>query len=354
MPSSNYLNVRETATNIFYVNSVSIKAIILKQTGLIVKEPSATSYKTGGATGIVSKEINPSGDWKPYLPSTEQQSFSFDTLSCTSFSLNNVFETVLNYRLQKGLVNVDAVEFLQKNGYLDQKGLVNFSDRYTAIMSNTTEYGNDFETVGNCVRKNGLIPEKMLPFGGNNFKEYHDKKNITPEMIAMGKKFLTYFEPMYEWVFFSTTSDTELNPYEARLSSDALKQSPLQVGSAIPATHALMQYSLVNNRPYIFDTYAPFDVEDKLYTIFHFALKGWIEEKTTVRTLKIGMKGDDVKKLQSDLNTVLGTALVVDGDFGKKTQSVVIAFQKKYGLVADGIAGKVTQATLANELKKKL
>lgn len=57
-------------------------------------------------------------------------------------------------------------------------------------------------------------------------------------------------------------------------------------------------------------------------------------------TLKKGSRGDDVKTLQK----ILG--VVVDGDFGAKTEAAVIAFQKKKGLEADGIVGPVTWAAL--------
>lgn len=63
------------------------------------------------------------------------------------------------------------------------------------------------------------------------------------------------------------------------------------------------------------------------------------------KTLKIGSKGIDVKKLQEKLNT-LGSNLKVDGDFGKLTKSAVISFQSSKGLVPDGIVGKNTNRIL--------
>lgn len=58
--------------------------------------------------------------------------------------------------------------------------------------------------------------------------------------------------------------------------------------------------------------------------------------------LKIGSKGDDVKKLQLKLG------LVGDGDFGKKTESAVKTWQSKNGLKPDGIVGKQTWDALFN------
>ncbi len=58
-------------------------------------------------------------------------------------------------------------------------------------------------------------------------------------------------------------------------------------------------------------------------------------------TLKKGDKGDNVINLQKSLNK-LGYSLVTDGDFGNKTDTTVRDFQKKKGLVVDGIVGKNT------------
>lgn len=61
---------------------------------------------------------------------------------------------------------------------------------------------------------------------------------------------------------------------------------------------------------------------------------------STVRTLKKGMKGDDVARMQK----ALGVA--ADGDFGFGTLTALKKWQKLNGLVADGIAGPATQAKL--------
>ncbi|MCA0872330.1 peptidoglycan-binding protein [Seohaeicola saemankumensis] len=59
--------------------------------------------------------------------------------------------------------------------------------------------------------------------------------------------------------------------------------------------------------------------------------------------LKSGSKGNDVKKLQTDLNK-LGAKpqLKVDGIFGPRTLEAVKAFQKKAKLKPDGQVGKLT------------
>ena len=55
-------------------------------------------------------------------------------------------------------------------------------------------------------------------------------------------------------------------------------------------------------------------------------------------TLKLGSKGEAVKTLQEFLK------ITVDGDFGPKTELAVKEYQKKSGLVADGVVGPKTWA----------
>lgn len=64
---------------------------------------------------------------------------------------------------------------------------------------------------------------------------------------------------------------------------------------------------------------------------------------TTRPTISLDSTGEDVKDLQKVLNaTVANNSLVVDGIFGNLTKAAVIAFQKRYGLTADGIVGPQT------------
>jgi peptidoglycan hydrolase-like protein with peptidoglycan-binding domain len=60
----------------------------------------------------------------------------------------------------------------------------------------------------------------------------------------------------------------------------------------------------------------------------------------TYTTLRIGSKGNDVKKLQQALG------ITADGIYGSQTAAAVKAYQKKNGLSVDGIAGNQTLGTL--------
>lgn len=58
--------------------------------------------------------------------------------------------------------------------------------------------------------------------------------------------------------------------------------------------------------------------------------------------LKKGSTGEEVKKLQTQLNKLGLNAGVVDGIFGNNTLSAVKELQDIFGLVVDGIVGKNT------------
>lgn len=62
----------------------------------------------------------------------------------------------------------------------------------------------------------------------------------------------------------------------------------------------------------------------------------------TVYVLKLGSKGQDVRKLQQRLRELGYYTGSADGDFGKATETAVKNFQSRNGLTADGKVGKAT------------
>jgi len=68
-----------------------------------------------------------------------------------------------------------------------------------------------------------------------------------------------------------------------------------------------------------------------------------------VKALKQGMQGDDVLKLQANLQRLGYYCGTLDGDFGPATLNAVINFQMKNGLTVDGIAGPDTLRALQTQ-----
>lgn len=65
-----------------------------------------------------------------------------------------------------------------------------------------------------------------------------------------------------------------------------------------------------------------------------------------LNVLKKGAKGAQVYALQAMLNSFINAGLVVDGDFGSKTEAAVMKYQNCRGLAVDGIVGKQTWTQL--------
>jgi peptidoglycan hydrolase-like protein with peptidoglycan-binding domain len=61
------------------------------------------------------------------------------------------------------------------------------------------------------------------------------------------------------------------------------------------------------------------------------------------QTLRSGQVNTCVKSLQTYLNGYINAGLVLDGSFGPKTKSAVIAFQQLAGIGADGVVGPQTR-----------
>jgi peptidoglycan hydrolase-like protein with peptidoglycan-binding domain len=64
--------------------------------------------------------------------------------------------------------------------------------------------------------------------------------------------------------------------------------------------------------------------------------------------LKMGSKGEEVKKLQSGF-AKLGFNLKVDGDFGQNTHNAVITMQTIFGYDVDGLVGPATMSLIEKQ-----
>lgn len=183
-----------------------------KYTGAIIGKRK-TDYILGSSP-VEKTILNESGNWKTYTPEHEKQAFKyFDTLSCVTFSATDTIEYLFNKAIRDGKILKSDIAWLKENGYF-KNCLINFNERFTAILGGTTSKGAYQYKVGDAIRKYGLIPQDMFSSDVKNQEEYLDKTAITNEMYSLGEEFIKRFPINYEWV---------LNIKEG------LKYSPLQV-----------------------------------------------------------------------------------------------------------------------------
>lgn len=160
------------------------------RTGLIEREPLLGSYIADLMTGVAYEVVNASGKWLPYISKSEKQSFRrFDTMACVSYSTINSIEMQLNFMMINGLIDVTPLK-----DWLDPvTGRFNFSDRFLAKVSGTTENGNYYDKVANAVRYYGLVPEAMWPASENfTWDQYYSE--IPEHVLAKGKELLKYID----------------------------------------------------------------------------------------------------------------------------------------------------------------
>ncbi|MCL2812284.1 MAG: peptidoglycan-binding protein [Clostridia bacterium] len=69
--------------------------------------------------------------------------------------------------------------------------------------------------------------------------------------------------------------------------------------------------------------------------------------------LRLGNKGETVRTLQTQLQTLGYLSGRVDGSFGQATEQAVMAFQRASKLKADGVAGNATQNAISAALAKR-
>jgi len=181
---------------------------VIKNYGFIPDEIKPEDYVFGGFSKI--KEVGVlqrDGQWSEYLPEKEiQHNKGFDSMNCTNYGTLNCIEALL-----KKIYDLD----------------VNFSERYTGVLTGTTEVGNTPHKVIEIIRKDsGLILEEMLPFTEDidSRKKYYSPDPMTAEYLVQGSRFLGKYKIKHEWVFVSGSIQEKQEKM-----MDALEYSPLGV-----------------------------------------------------------------------------------------------------------------------------
>lgn len=351
----------------------------LKDNGVLIRDNLPTDWVAGQETGIIYKENIKDGQWDDFLPSDERQSCkNFDSNSCVTFSALNCCEIMMNRMLSLNLIPDTSVQWLKDNGYVDEFGKVNFSDRFTAKMSGTKITGNYLGAVWDSIRNHGVLPERDYPFGGETWEEY--MAEIPQELKDKALKFKEYFEVKYEWIPIS-------NPYLPMVSiSKHLCQSPIQIASAtcslwntaeiingcgIRTNHATTIYGYTEQYIKDYDHYNPFRKKLGLDYAIPYAIKGVVEVKQAPATpqpfkhtftlkMEMGTRGSDIVALQDFLKIDGDFPLDIDstGYYGEYTRQAVKKFQEKYKVANIAeltfVNGKWCGQKTINELNRRI
>lgn len=164
------------------------------------------TQKTDYFLGALSKEVLvQDGDWFPFIPLYEPQyGNGFDTDGCTIWGTENALETLLK--------RVTGKDY-------------NFSERHVYIGTNTRPPGNDPFTIGEYIRRNGMVNETVLPMT-NSFDEFIQPDPLTKDIVDEAKKLLDEYEIKQEFVCNGNQLTLE---EKKKLITYSLKLSPLGV-----------------------------------------------------------------------------------------------------------------------------
>lgn len=226
----------------------------IKNKGIdLVKEAKESSHEDWvfGAISPTCIALIPKEDRIKYLPKGELQFGKEDFMDCSTRGALNILETKFNYLLKIGKLRDE--QWFKDNGYINN-GQFELSDRFNAILSNTTRDGNSLKAPLDSIRKDGVIPKVMLPANSNmTWADYHNKKDITDKMIDLGKEFLKRYKINYEKVFDLEKFDDLLDVAGYAWSSP--------VNGIYPKIEGMPNHVWVNIRPkYLaFDNYLDVD-----------------------------------------------------------------------------------------------
>ena len=115
----------------------------VKNHGFIYRAPEIGDYKQTGRLTLGGAALQPDGQWDAYLPKEEVQNLAMEPQACASFGTLN------------------AVEALARQEFGD---ISNWSDRFLAKVSGTTQNGNDPHTVAETLRRKGCVYESSWPY----------------------------------------------------------------------------------------------------------------------------------------------------------------------------------------------
>lgn len=143
-------------------------------------------------------------DPEEYLPQGEAQNYGQDKMDCVWRAYANKIETVFNYLYRNNRLSPGNKRWIEDVGFIVwENGMSYFviSNKFNSIKSGTSRQGNSLKRPADSAHRDGIIPRAMLAEDKpETWDEYHNPKQITQEMVDIGKEFKKRFPLNYERV----------------------------------------------------------------------------------------------------------------------------------------------------------
>lgn len=361
-----------------------------QNTGVRIDPIRPTDFTVAGESAAVRTVLSENGQYDFKLPTDEtQKRFGFDAMACVSFSALNNLEIIFNTLITLGLISADGLKFLRDEGYIDQTGQVNFSDRFTAKMSGTTKNGNSLPAVGDSIRKlHGLVPEKDWAWPSEISSVNTDEANwnifyqdVPQAVIDKGLRFLKKFSIQYEWVVLAGAT-----PDARAAIKSVLKYGPVQIAAAVcwpwntdqvinacgcGTQHATTIVGFKESGEWKdYDHYFPYLKTLAADYCLPYAMQYHVSEIQAPapvafkyvfnKNLKYGDSNSEVVMLQKALQSIVSTTgkpymtIGLFGPYGPATKTSVKQFQVDNGIVDDDGShfGPLTRAAMNKKLNQ--
>lgn len=239
--------------------------------------------RTYGAA-ISGEVLRGGGDWRPFTPPDENQNIrGIESSACYVEAQ------------QASIASIQEEQF----DILDQ----NYSARFNALLSGGDESGGDPLKGALSIKKDGLIPQKMMDFGDDiqSWLDFHSWKGVDKDKcIQEGKNEASQWEKKYKIV---AEKEDSLESKYANLRED-LKRAPVPMSvsawferdgkyykpKGMRDNHLVEAlYVDEKNQITIRDTYSPYIKVLEANTDFDFAMY-WILRKKSPQEVLDGIK----------------------------------------------------------------
>lgn len=208
-------------------------------------------YRLGAAN--MGPVIRENGNWSDFLPADEKQRRGVETSACYIYGQTHAIAT-----MQEALFKMKDMDY---------------SERFNALLSDGTEYGGDPLVGADSIRRDGLVPESMMPLTDEvtSWSDYHSFKGVNENVCRTAGQLFKKRWKLNNYIVFERDESVE---EKYKKLKEALKRGLVAIsvdgwgtdGNGIyikqkgARDNHMVECFYVDelNRPHFFDTYEPF------------------------------------------------------------------------------------------------